>query len=131
MYLYIMNNNALVLSTFLKQLDECIHDISSIYSEDKRFVKCKRYLEGIKKTNPSFIIKTWKTAITDKYNDKINEGDIDYFLEKDYAADVSNYSTFDSTVQDLRKIIRDMSDENKAKSIKYIQNLCTLSTHYV
>jgi len=127
-----MNNNALVLSTFLKQLDECIDDISSVYSEDTRFIKCKRYLEGIKKTNPGLIIKTWKKAITDKYEDKIESGDIDYFLEKDYAADVSDYSsTIDSTIQDLRKIIRDMSEENKKVSIKYIQNLCKLSKHYV
>ena len=127
-----MNNNALVLSTFLKQLDECIDDISSVYSEDTRFIKCKRYLEGIKKTNPGLIIKTWKKAITDKYEDKIESGDIDYFLEKDYAADVSDYSsTIDSTIQDLRKIIRDMSEDNKKVSIKYIQNLCKLSKHYV
>ena len=127
-----MNNNALVLSTFLKQLDECIDDISSVYSEDTRFIKCKRYLEGIKKTNPGLIIKTWKKAITDKYEDKIESGDIDYFLEKDYTSDVSDYSsTIDSTIQDLRKIIRDMSEDNKKVSIKYIQNLCKLSKHYV
>jgi len=127
-----MSNNALVLSTFLKQLDECFDDISSVYSEDTRFVKCKRYLEGIKKTNPGLIIKTWKKTITDKYADKIDSGDIEYFLEKDYTSEVSDYSsTIDSTIQDLRKIIRDMSDENKKKSIKYIQNLCKLSNHYV
>jgi hypothetical protein len=127
-----MNNNSLILSTFLKQLDECIDDISSVYSEDTRFIKCKRYLEGIKKTNPGLIIKTWKKSITDKYEEKIEAGDIDYFLEKDYAADVSDYSsTIDSTIQDLRKIIRGMSEDNKKVSIKYIQNLCKLSKHYV
>jgi hypothetical protein len=103
-----------------------------VYSEDARFIKCKRYLEAIKKTNPGLVIKTWKKAITDKYGDRIETGDVDYFLEKDYAADVTDYTaTIDTTIQDLRKIIKSMSDENKAKSIQYVQNLCKLSKLYV
>jgi len=129
-------NNQLVLSTFMAQLDECLEDVGNVYSEDERFVKCKMYLTTLKKTNPRMIITTWKTSVTDKYEERINSGDIDYFLNKDYTQEcvlyTSNYtSAIDKSIQDLRKAIQSMSDENKTKSIQYIQNLCKLSKLYV
>jgi hypothetical protein len=126
-------NNQLVLTTFIAQLDECLEDVGNVYSEDERFVKCKMYLSTLKKTNPRMIITTWKTTVTDKYEERINSGDIDYFLNKDYSQELSsNYtSTIDKSIQDLRQAIQSMSEENKKKSIQYIQNLCKLSKLYV
>ena len=126
-------NNQLVLTTFIGQLDECLEDVGNVYSEDERFVKCKMYLSTLKKTNPRMIITTWKTSVTDKYEERINSGDIDYFLNKDYSQELSsNYtSTIDKSIQDLRQAIQSMSEENKKKSIQYIQNLCKLSKLYV
>ena len=126
-------NNQLVLTTFIAQLDECLEDVGNVYSEDERFVKCKMYLTTLKKTNPRMIITTWKTSVTDKYEERINSGDIDYFLNKDYSQELSsNYtSTIDKSIQDLRQAIQSMSEENKKKSIQYIQNLCKLSKLYV
>ena len=125
-------NHPLVLSTFITQLDECLEDISKVYSSDARFVRCKLYLDTLKKTNPRMIITTWKTQVADKYEQYILEGDIDYFLNKDYTQELPMYNpTIDQSIQDLRKAIQSMSEENKKKSIQYIQNLCKLSKLYV
>ena len=125
-------NNTLILSTFIKQLDECLDDISITYAEDKRFVRCKLYLDTIKKTNPRLLIQTWKTMITDKYEEQINAGNVTFFLEKDYAQEIPVYNpTIDNAIQDLRIAIKNMSDKNRDISIKYIQNLCKLSKLYV
>ena len=125
-------NHPLVLSTFITQLDECLEDISKVYSSDARFVRCKLYLDTLKKTNPRMIITTWKTQVADKYEKHILEGDIDYFLNKDYTQELPMYNpTIDQSIQDLRKAIQSMSEENKKKSIQYIQNLCKLSKLYV
>jgi hypothetical protein len=126
-------NNSLVLSTFISQIDEYLDDISKTYSVDNRFERGRLYLEGIKKTNPRIIITTWKSMVTDKYADQIDAGDIEYFLNKDFTEDASgNYTpTIDSVIQELRATVRRMSDENKAVSLKYIQNLCKLSKLYV
>jgi len=128
-----MTNNALIMSTFLKQMDECLEDISKTYSTDTRFSKCKLYFETIKRTNPKMVITTWKTMVTDKYDTQIQEGNIEYFLEKDYSEDAQDlYSpTVDSTIQELRTTIKKMSPENKEVSLKYLQNLCKLSKLYV
>ena len=128
-----MNNNSLVLSTFIKQIDEYLDDIAKSYSVDARFSRARLYLEGVKKTNPRLIISTWKTMVTDKYATEIESGDIEYFLNKDFTEEVpgSYTPTVDSVIQEVRATVRRMSDENKAVSLKYIQNLCRLSNLYV
>ena len=124
-------NHPLVLSTFISQLDECLEDISKVYSDDSRFIRCKLYLDTLKKSNPRMIITTWKTQVTDKYEDHILAGDIDFFLNKDYTQETGYTPTMDQALQDLRKAIQSMSEENKTKSLQYIQNLCKLSKLYV
>ena len=126
-------NNTLVLSTFIKQLDEWLEDITLCYKpNDARFIKCKLYFETIKQGNPKLLITLWKSKITIPYKDQILEGNIDYFLNKDYKEDIStNYNdTIDNAIQDLRKVIRTMNQENIQMSLKYIQNLCKLSELY-
>lgn len=125
-------NNSLILSTFISQLDECLMDISTVYSADKRFIRCKMYLDTLKQTNPKIILVTWKSMVTDKYDEQIQKGDVSYFLEKDFKEELPIYNpTIDQAIQELRKAIRDMSDVNKEKAIQYIQNLCKLSKLYV
>jgi hypothetical protein len=126
-------NNSLILSTFVKQIDEYLDDIAKTYSVDSRFSRARLYLDGVKKTNPRMIITTWKTMVTDKYAEQIEAGDIEYFLNKDFKDEVpgSYTSTVDGVIQELRATVRRMSDENKAVSLKYIQNLCRLSNLYV
>ncbi len=126
-------NNTLVLTTFIKQLDEWLEDITLCYKpNDSRFIKCKLYFETIKQGNPKLLITLWKSKITIPYKDQILEGNIDYFLNKDYKEDISsNYNdTIDNAIQDLRKVIRTMNEENIQMSLKYIQNLCKLSELY-
>jgi hypothetical protein len=126
-------NNALILSTFIKQMDECIHDIEGIYAMDKRFVKVRLSFETVKKTNPKLILSSWKTHVTDKYDKQIEAGNLEYFLEKNYSEDITEPYTIstDNTINELKNAIGNMSVENKAISLKYVQNLCKLSKLYV
>lgn len=126
-------NNALILSTFIKQMDECIQDIEGCYSMDKRFVKMRFSFDAVKKTNPKLILQSWKSMVTDKYSSEIEAGNFDYFLAKDYSGDISEPYTLstDNTINELKRAIQNMSAENKAVSLKYVQNLCKLSNLYV
>jgi hypothetical protein len=126
-------NNSLILSTFIKQLDEWLADITACYKpNDARFIKCKLYFETIKQGNPKLLITLWKSKIALPYKELIYQGDIDYFLNKDYKQDIETYydDTIDNAIHDLRKVIRTMSQENIQMSLKYIQNLCKLSELY-
>jgi hypothetical protein len=126
-------NNSLVLNTFIKQLDECLEDISNTYNTDNRFVKCKLYFDTIKKSNPKILITLWKKKIMEPYKEQIFANDVTFFLTKDYKGDVNeNYNeAIDNAIDDLRNVIRGMSQENISTSMKYIQNLCKLSELYI
>jgi hypothetical protein len=131
-----MSTNSLVLATFNKQLDECIQDIINAYPhltlDDARFIKFKAQFDSMKQSNPRLIILTWKTKINDKYRAQIDAGDIHFFIKKNYSVDVQEITNeVENAINDLRLIMSNMSPENMAASMKYIQNLCKLSDHYV
>ena len=129
-------NNSFVLSTFIKQLDECLEDIMTTYPNaaktDDRFLKCKMYFDALKMSNPRLMIMTWKAYVNDKYRERIDAGDINFFLEKEYESDAAElYSTVvESAINDLRVTIRGMSEANVAASMKYVQNLVKLAELY-
>ena len=63
-------------------------------------------------------------------NGKIEDGDINFFLTKDYASDLSRNDNSDKIMESidrLRNPVKEMSPENQAKTMKYIQNLSKLA----
>jgi len=123
-------NNALVLSTFLNQLDECIADVASIYSTDGRFIKAQLTYAGLRKSNPRMIINTWKTEVADRYFDQINAGDVDFFLNREYSGEKGYQASMESTIQEILESLRVMSDANRKIFMKYLLNLTKLSKLY-
>jgi hypothetical protein len=76
------------------------------------------------------IVKIWKAFIADKYRNEISEGNIHFFIDKDYSNDVSESQNSDKIMESINRLrapIRNMSTENQAKTMKYIQNLTKLS----
>lgn len=130
-------NNGIVLKTFLKQMDECLEDIIKTYPSwvqtDRRFVKCKMYFETLKSSNPKSMIVAWKRYVNDKYRKEIDANNIEFFITKNYKNDVDiEYDdVIETSINDLRETIMNMSEENQRASMKYIQNLCKLCDHYV
>ena len=101
--------------------------------DNKDIMSVKTSLTTMKKMNPRLIIKIWKIRISDKYKQNIQNGDISFFLEKDYSEDLENLESSNSIINKiniLREPIRNMGEENQAKCMKYIQNLTKLSVLY-
>jgi hypothetical protein len=128
-----MTSQSSILTAFNEHFVEFISDIQAVFPEDVDILSAKNSLLMIKKANPKMIIKIWKTHIVDKYMDKIEKGDISFFIDKDYADDLSA-SYFSNKIMEgidrLRNPIREMTSENQEKTMKYIQNLTKLSTLY-
>ena len=122
-----------LLRAFLNHFDEYIEDILRVYPENNKFLYCKLYFEGIKKTNPRLIIQTWKTMVVDVYREKIEAGDVTFFITKDYSSDTSGISNADAIskgIEDLRTTIHSLSPENINMAMKYVQNLTKLCDLY-
>ena len=119
-----------ILAAFNDHFLEFLNDVQSVFPEDADILTAKNALIAIRKANPKMIVKIWKGFIADKYRTQILAGDIDFFVNKDYANDVSANKNSDKimdSINRLREPVRNMGPENQAKAMKYIQNLTKLA----
>jgi hypothetical protein len=122
-----------ILTAFNDHFVEFISDIQSVFPENVDVLTAKNSLMMIRKANPKMIIKIWKLNIVDSYKDRIEKGDISFFIEKDYSNDLSKIDSSDKIMEGidrLRNPIRNMSEESRNKTMKYIQNLTKLCLLY-
>jgi hypothetical protein len=123
-----MSNN--ILSAFNDNFMEFISYIQNVFPEDPDILTAKNSLLAVRKANPKMIVKIWNTFIVGKYKSEIEAGNIDFFINKDYSGDISSAANSDKIMESinrLREPIRQMAPENRAKTMKYIQNLTKLS----
>lgn len=122
-----------ILTTFNDHFMEFVDDIQRIFPEDDDILATKNAFIGIRKINPKLFIRVWLECVVGKYRNEIEAGNIDYFINKDYTEDVMespNSKKIIMGIDRLRNPIKEMDDDNKNKSMKYIQNLTKLSTLY-
>ena len=122
-----MNN---ILTAFNDHFIEFVSDIQSVFPNDPDILATKNALTAIRKANPKMIVKIWNSFVVGKYKSEIEAGNIGFFINKDYANDVSNAANSDKIMESinrLREPIRQMTPEDQAKTMKYIQNLTKLA----
>ena len=123
-----MANN--ILTAFNDHFIEFVNDVHCVFPDDADILSTKNALTTIRKLNPRMIVKIWNSFIVSKYKSEIEAGNIEFFINKDYSQDVSVTSNSDKIMESidrLREPIKNMSVENQAKVMKYIQNLTKLS----
>ena len=123
-------NKTIIVKGFNKHFDEFIEDVQSIFPEDDEVKTMKDLLFLFKKTNPKLVLEYWNMYISIPYQEPIENGDISFFINKDYSADVTMTDSISSFIERLRGYVKNMTEENQKKSMKYIQNLCNLTKIY-
>ena len=127
------SNKSTILKGFNTHFFEFLQDLIEIFPENKEIQYAKKSFESLKQLNPSLLIKVWYSNIYTPYQDVISQGDISFFFNKNYEEDlvtVSNASEIIKIIDMLRQPISSMGENNKAQSMKYIQNLSNLSVIY-
>ena len=122
-----------ILKTFNDHFVDFLNDIQSVFPDDSDIQSSKTTLLTIKKMNPRLIIKIWNEHIVKKYKNQILNGDISFFIDKDYSDDLNEMddaSSIANKINKLREPIKNMGKENQDKCMKYIQNLTKLSELY-
>lgn len=130
-----MANKAMILKTFNKQLSEFIDDVSNIFPGEKDVIVLSTFMKTVMYGKPRAIIEVWYNNITLKYNNEIENGEIEYFLNKDYSDDLQSAPGSTETLDAINKLRSTIKlafeqDVNKEKTIKYMQNLTKLSNLY-
>ena len=89
----------------------------------------------LRKANPKMIISVWYRYICSKYQDEIEKENIEYFLTKDYSADLKmDTGAANKVLEGIDKIrnpMRELDADNKIKCIQYLKNLNKLSEIYM
>ena len=129
------SDKTIVLRAFNKQFFDFIDDLLRICPNNPEIMTAKSAFETFKSFNPTSLIKVWHSNVYVPYKTKIDEGDISFFAQKDYSAElqsnqVANLQKVLVMIDNVRQPIQDMDDINKAHSAKHIKNLSKLSEAY-
>jgi hypothetical protein len=119
-----------MVSVFNDHFNEFVNDIQSVFPDDVDIMTAKNALSTIRKANPKLLVNIWLKYVYTPYSDQITAGNIQFFIDKDYTSDVSKSDSADKimeAIDRLRTPIRNMTSENQAKTMKYIQNLSKLA----
>ncbi len=119
-----------LVSVFNNHFEEFVNDIQNVFPEDPDILTAKNALLTIRKANPKLLVKIWKSYVAVPYKDHIEKGDIQFFIEKDYSTDLARNDNADKikeSINRLRNPVKMMSNENQAKTMKYIQNLTKIA----
>ena len=127
------SDKSTLLKTFNTQFFALLDDMLLIFPDNIDIATGRKSFETIKRANPTILIKIWLTHVYTPYHESINNGDIEYFINKDYGSDlnhISNVLEIIKVIDTIREPIRSMDDVNKGHTIKYIQVLSKLSELY-
>ena len=119
-----------LLKAFNNHLLEFIEDVIRIFPENLDIKTGKTFIEGVKRVNPKKIITYWRDNILNLYEEEISNGDITFFVNKDYKNDIGTEAQSLKVLEDIRKLVKNTSQENKDKAMKYIQNLTKICKLY-
>jgi hypothetical protein len=132
-----------ILQTFNSQFQDFIVDFQKIFPEEKTINLMKNSFIMLKKANPKLIMKVWNDKVVSKYKTELLNGDIDYFLNKDFNEDLKAVDEYKNVVDnsldkdhinnfinELKPKIKMMNDKNKEITVQYLQNLVNLSVLY-
>jgi len=128
-----MATKSVSLKAFNTHFDEFIEDIINVFPDNADIKSSKNMVRMARKVNVTLIVKLWYSCIYAPYKERIDSGDLEFFINKNYCEDlngVSNSQDIMKSIDSLRSPISEMSALNKDHSLKYIQNLCKLSELY-
>jgi hypothetical protein len=128
-----MTQKSIVLKAFNTLFLSFLDEVVNLFPENDDLKVAKTSFETIKRLNVTAIIKAWYTYVYIPYEEPIVNGDISFFIDKDYNNDLSQFSNAGdimAVIDKFRKPIQQMSDENKSHSLHYIQKLSELSKLY-
>jgi hypothetical protein len=128
-----MSDKSTVLRGFNNLFFEFIDDIIRIFPENKDLRDVRNAFEFFKKANPTSMIKSWEHFVCQPYKSVIETGDLSFFCDKDYNSDLSYLKNSDDIMRAIDRVrdpVKQMDSANKETAMKYVKNLCTLSSIY-
>lgn len=128
-----MAQNQIYMRGFNNLFEQFITEVGNIFPNDPTIKAAVSSMKMIKKANPKIVIRVWNKYVLTPYGDKIAEGDLEYFIKKDYSDDltrVSNGEDIAKYIDAVRGSINNMTDNSKQCTLEYLQKLGKLCDGY-
>jgi hypothetical protein len=123
-----------IIETFNKHIMEFIMDIERVFPEDTDITALRKSLGRTTMMIPKSVIRAFNEHFCIAYGKEIEEGNLDFFIDNDYNAKhgnlINNNSMIIQKINQLRRPVRNMAGNDKAKVIQYLKNLKKLSEMY-
>ena len=110
-----------------------VDDIITIFPEQEDIATAKTSMMSFKQMNPTLLIKSWYKMVYMPYANVINAGDVSFFFDKDYSADLQNVPNGKELMKMIDKVrgpIRSMDETNRGHCADYVLKLSKLSEMY-
>ena len=132
-----MSNKQFILKTFKKEFNEYFSFIKQNFTFEKSEI---RYFDNIVnmfvKYGGTKSIEVWFTYFTVPYGKCILEGNLDYFIDKDYNHDIKVFE-LEQNIEYILKVINQTKEElialdkdKKDICVDYLQKLTKMSIMY-
>lgn len=122
-----------VLRAFNSYFFEFMNQVIVFFPENIDIQIGKTTFENIKKMNPTTLIKCWHCYITIPYSKEIENGDLTFFINKQYENDLShlkNQTNILKIIDNIKILLSQTTDLNKEIMLNYLKNLNKLSGAY-
>lgn len=123
-----------VMTAFNNQYKEFMDDIERLFPDEKEVKQMKQGIEMLKKANPRKLIELWKVFVTDKYQKEIDEGDYNFFTNKDYSTDLDEFAKNNNevvnSIEKFKSYTKQLDNKNLETAMSYVKNLSTLCILY-
>ena len=123
-----------ILKAFNNQFEEFLEDVEVLFPNNTDIKTSKTGLTMLRKANPKMIVSVWYRYICLKYEDEIENENLDYFLTKDYSSDLRMDEGASNKVMEgidkIREPLRQLDQDNRKKTLQYLKNMNQLSKMY-
>lgn len=127
-------DKATILKAFNNQFEEFLEDVEVLFPDNTDIKTSKTGLLMLRKANPKKIVSVWYRYICLKYEDEIENENLDYFLTKDYSSDLKMDEGASNKVMEgidkIREPLRQLDQDNRKKTLQYLKNMNQLSKMY-
>jgi hypothetical protein len=132
-----MSDKQFILKTFKNEFSEYFKFIKKNFKFEKSEI---RYMENIinlfVKFNSVKLIQIWFTYFSIPYGNSILEGNLKYFIDKDYNSEIKlfeqeeNLNYLLTVIEKTKKELLALDESLKKECVNHLQNLTKLSIMY-
>ena len=127
-------NKSGITKLFNKTFEDFLSKLVELFPNNTDVIASQTGLLALKRANPKLLISVWIENVFQKYATQIAEGNLDYFLEKDYRTDLKDIlqtETYLDAIDRIRAPLRELTGDKLNDVIKYLQNLNTICFTYL